>query len=335
MYKVGDKVKIKRTNTVHEIESIISFDSGYVTKTKIKLKGLIFEFGFGEITDDLDMEHFRLIGVGFESGTNELDLELVMPNKPIQYKVKTVRANEFLRIGDRMKVKGSDIIYEIEAIYKDNYFELLGRDGIYHISELEIVIPNKPVRYEPKTNDKHHPPLKSYKQNYISINGFKKGDIVEKDGLLFEIVELNAAMPFKLKPISEGFYVEFDPNELKPAKAQEPTKSDLEVLYNELKERKKYLDSAVILEEYNVFAVKGMQKENTLISVRVGEMLLKNIKIKPVTPKEPDFIATWQKEREFYLIESKCGSLSRMDKPEFEEYCEKMDKLNVKYKVIE
>lgn len=55
------------------------------------------------------------------------------------------------------------------------------------------------------------------------------------------------------------------------------------------------------------------------------------------TTQEPefDFIATWQKEREFYLIESNGGSLSRMDKPEFEEYCEKMDRLNVKYRIIE
>lgn len=53
----------------------------------------------------------------------------------------------------------------------------------------------------------------------------------------------------------------------------EPRKSDLEILYNELKERKKYLDSAVILEDYNIFAVNGMKKENKLILDRIKEML--------------------------------------------------------------
>lgn len=53
----------------------------------------------------------------------------------------------------------------------------------------------------------------------------------------------------------------------------EPRKSDLEMLYNELKERKKYLDSSVILVEYNVFAVNGMKKENTLMLNRIKGMM--------------------------------------------------------------
>lgn len=172
MYKVGDKVRIKRTNTIHEIESIVIVDSW----SKAKLKGLCFTFSIGELSKDLDKK------------------------EPI----KKVPISEILRVGDKMRIKGNKQIYEIESIYKDDYFELLGKDGIFHISELEIVIPNNPVRYEPKLK-------------YVSIDNFKVGDIVEKDGFLFEILEIKLSK-FKLKPLSKDFYIESSCKELNKPK---------------------------------------------------------------------------------------------------------------------
>ena len=224
MYKVGDKVRIKRTNTIHEIESIII--GRYWNR--YKLKGVCYSFLGGEL----------------ESDKNELDLELILPNKP--------------------------------------------------------------VRYEPKLK-------------YVSIDNFKVGDIVEKDGFLFEILEIKLSK-FKLKPLSKEFYIEASCKEL-----------------NKPKEDYYYLQYGDIIKEGDEFTNNNGVNWNSGVN-SIGQILTWNTpyrrKIKP-KEHEFDFIATWQKEREFYLIESKGGSLSRMDKPEFEEYCEKMDRLNVKYRIIE
>lgn len=268
--QVGDKVRIKRTNTIHEIESIII--GRYWNR--YKLKGVCYSFLGGELEFDLDKK------------------------EPI----KKVSISEILRVGDKMRIKGNKQIYEIESIYKDDYFELLGKDGIFHISELEIVIPNKPVRYEPKLK-------------YVSIDNFKVGDIVEKDGFLFEILEIKLSK-FKLKTLSKDFYIEANCKELNKCRILKEREL--------IKETDFYFDGGVIKPTecagYNVY------------SFDVGNYFRVE---KKTNEPEFDFIATWQKEREFYLIESKGGSLSRMDKPEFEEYCEKMDRLNVKYRIIE
>jgi len=90
------------------------------------------------------------------------------------------------------------------------------------------------------------------------------------------------------------------------------------------------IESIVIVDSWSKAKLKGL-----CFTFSIGELSKDLDMVQPYQEPEFDFIATWQKEREFYLIESKGGSLSRMDKPEFEEYCEKMDRLNVKYRIIE
>lgn len=315
MYKVGDKVRIKRTNTIHEIESIVIVDCWF----KLKLKGLCFTFWISEL-ESVPTYKEKVESIMLDKLIKDIDTMLIKQmndkisswqNKHIDFTkggytpnsepIKKVPISEILRVGDLMRVKRNGYVSKIiEFSPSEKSIMLFGCDDWFLLEELEIVTPNKPVRYEPKLK-------------YVSIDNFKVGDIVEKDGFLFEILEIKLSK-FKLRPLNKDFYIEAsckDFNKCKELKAGEIIRKTDFWYYNGFI-KPTTCEGDIVMDSDSYFRVEKQTQE-----------------------PEFDFIAIWQKEREFYLIESKGGSLSRMDKPEFEEYCEKMDRLNVKYRIIE
>ena len=235
-----------------------------------------------------------------------------------------------MNIGDKVKIKRTDTIHEIESIEPFFYW------NIYKLKGLSFSFVNHELEQIQKLNinDSHFKPIIDYKLEYQSIDNMKVGDIVELKGtnIIAEIVSLSLSY-FELKILNTDIIIKANSKDLQHSQR---FKDALKEVCNTNTAKLKIGDYVVICSQKS----KNKNKIALIIEINDNWIFVKHENGEteisyPEYLKKVAFVATWQKEREFYLIENTFGTLSKMDKPEFQEYCEKMDTLNVKYKILE
>jgi len=290
------KFSVREKVKVNGLNAIIEAFGVYNNQFYYKLEGLPFDFNENELSKiDNDMIH---VEIDFTKGG-------YTPNSELTDFDKNKKLDSIIEKYDKIKREQNINFYKIGDFvkvkgYENDLFEIIDKDKINGLFNLKSLYTN---------------------------NRFLDVDV----NIIYHAIEFTRALkkvidksknPKTHLDINIGDYVEISEKwgrSKKPHKVIDIKKYGSDYYY--------YLDG----NDY------GFSK-HSLRKVAQNEIPTKEPKLKyefiNYEPEVYSFIATWQKQREFYLIETKGGSLSRMDKPEFEEYCEKMDKLGIKYKII-